>query len=128
MDKNVREINMKLVFITNLINHHQIPLADEFYRILGDDYKYIATMPLPEWLSKGGYDANIKRSYIVNEYESKESHQLAMTLAEEADVVIIGSASESFIKQRLNENKLTFRYSERYFKKRPWYLDRKSVV
>lgn len=26
---------MKVVFITNMVHHHQIPLADEFYKILG---------------------------------------------------------------------------------------------
>ena len=113
---------MRLVFITNFVHHHQVPLADELYKILGDDYKYIATDPLPEWLIKGGYDANIQRTYIVKDYESREAHQYALKLADEADVVIIGSASEEFIKERLKSNKLTFRYSERWFKKRPWFL------
>lgn len=113
---------MRLVFITNFVHHHQVPLADELYKILGDDYKYIATDPLPEWLIKGGYDAKIQRTYIVKDYESRETHQYALKLADEADVVIIGSASEEFIKERLKSNKLTFRYSERWFKKRPWFL------
>lgn len=113
---------MKLVFITNLVHHHQIPVADEFYNILGDDYKYIATEPLPDWLIKGGYDPNIDRPYIVRPYNSQQLLQEAIDLALNADVVIIGSAPEFYVTDRINAGKLTFRYYERIFKSRPWYM------
>lgn len=119
---------MKLVFITNFVNHHQIPVADELYKVLKEDYKYIATMPLPEWLVKNGYDANTRRPYIVNDFESEETHQNAMRLAIEADVAIIGSAPDSFIEERMKQNKVTFRYSERLFKNRPWYFPDPRVL
>lgn len=113
---------MKIVFITNLVNHHQIPLADELYRMLGADYAYIACEPLPDWLIKGGYDPSLDRPYIIRAYKSEEEMSKACRLAYESDVVIIGSALDSFIEKRLKENKLTFRYAERYFKNRPWYF------
>ena len=113
---------MKIVFITNLVNHHQIPLADELYRMLGDDYTYIACEPLPDWLIKGGYDPSLDRPYVIRAYKSEEEMSKACRLASESDVVIIGSAPDSFIVNRLKDNKLTFRYTERYFKNRPWYF------
>lgn len=113
---------MKLVFITNYIHHHQIPLADEFYRLLGDDYKYIATDALPDWLIKGGYDPSINRLYVVRAYESEAAKRMALQLANDADVVIIGSAPEDYVRERIKAGKLTFRYNERWFKNRPWYL------
>ena len=113
---------MKLVFITNYINHHQIPLADEFYRLLGDDYKYIATDALPDWLIKGGYDPSINRLYVVRAYESEDAKRMALQLANDADVVIIGSAPEDYVRERIKAGKLTFRYNERWFKNKPWYL------
>ena len=113
---------MKLVFITNYINHHQIPLADEFYRLLGDDYKYIATDALPDWLIKGGYDPSINRLYVVRAYESEDAKRMALQLANDADVVIIGSAPEDYVRERIKAGKLTFRYNERWFKDKPWYL------
>lgn len=113
---------MKIAFITNLVNHHQIPLADELYRMLGDDYTYIACEPLPDWLIKGGYDPSLDRPYIIRTYKSEEEMSKARRLAYESDVVIIGSAPDSFIVNRLKDNKLTFRYAERYFKNRPWYF------
>lgn len=113
---------MNLIFITNYVHHHQIPLADEFYRILGDGYKYVATDALPEWLIKGGYDPSISRSYIIRAYENEEKKQRAMRLANDADVVIIGSAPEWYVEDRIKARKVTFRYSERWFKNRPWFL------
>lgn len=113
---------MKLVFITNYIHHHQIPLADEFYRLLGDDYKYIATDALPDWLIKGGYDPSISRPYVIRAYENEEKKQRAMRLANDADVVIIGSAPDSLVQQRLKNNKITFHYSERWFKDGYYHL------
>lgn len=114
--------NVTFTFITNLVHHHQIPLADEMYKILGDNYKYIATEPLPDWLRKGGYDASINRPYIVRTYESEEASRYAMDLANDSDVVIAGAVSHDFMKQRVKENKLTFFYSERFFKDGYYHL------
>lgn len=113
---------MKLVFITNYVHHHQIPLADEFYGMLGDGYKYVATDVLPGWLIKGGYDPSINRLYVVRAYESEDAKRMALQLANDADVVIIGSAPEDYVRERIKAGKLTFRYNERWFKNRPWYL------
>ena len=113
---------MKLVFITNYIHHHQIPLADEFYRLLGDDYKYIATDALPDWLIKGGYDPSISRPYVIRAYENDLNRRDAKQLVNDADVVIVGSAPEEYVEKRVEAGELTFRYSERWFKKKPWFL------
>lgn len=113
---------MKLVFITNYVNHHQIPLADEFYRLLGNDYKYISTEPLPEWLINGGYDPLTKRDYIVRTYDESVGKDYVQALINNADVVISGAAPEEFVHHRIMQGKLTFRYSERWFRPKPWYL------
>lgn len=107
---------MKLIFLTNYVNHHQIPVADEFYKLLGDDYVYVAMEKLPDWLKKGGY-SEIDRPYILRPYESKELLSKVQKMADNADIVIIGSAPEYLVKNRLQANKITFHYSERWFKK-----------
>lgn len=112
---------MKLTFLTNLVNHHQIPLADEFYKLLGNDYTYIAFETLPDWLKKGGYQ-EIERPYILKVYEDYNNIQKVKDLVASSDVVIIGAAPEEFVLDRIKSNKLTFRYSERWFKTKPWYL------
>ena len=113
---------MKLVFVTNLVQHHQIPLADEFYKIFGNGYKYVSTERLPEWLAKSGYDPSIDRPYIIRAYENEAEKRMAMQLANDADVVIIGSAPEDYVRERIKAGKVTFRYCERWFKNRPWFL------
>ena len=106
---------MTLTFLTNLVNHHQICVADELYGHFKEEYVYVAFEPLPEWLRKGGYQ-EIERPYILKAYESEENRAKAEALAYESDVVIIGSASEKLVRRRLRENKITFHYSERWFK------------
>lgn len=44
----------KIVFFSNYLNHHQMPLADAFYELLGDDYAFVVTMPVEAEHLKGG--------------------------------------------------------------------------
>ena len=62
-------------------------------------------------LDKDTYPFEIKAN------ESNELQKKAEQLAIESDVVIIGSAPDSYIIPRLKRNKLTFKYSERLLKK-----------
>lgn len=112
---------MTFTFLTNLVNHHQIHVADELYKQLGNNYVYVAFEPLPDWLKKGGY-SEIDRPYILRAYESEKNLAKAKHLAYHSDVVMIGSASDSYVKQRLEENKVTFHYSERWFKDGYYHL------
>lgn len=106
---------MKITFISNFMNHHQLPLSLELTRILGDDFKFIATEKIPnERLNMGYEDMNSSFNFIIKAYENKE---LAKKLAIESDIVIIGSAPKKYIKKRFKfKNKVTFAYSERLFR------------
>ena len=50
---------MTITFYTNFINHHQVPLADEFYKLIGDGYTMVTFEPLPEEFRKRGYEWKI---------------------------------------------------------------------
>lgn len=113
---------MKLVFVTNYINHHQVYLADEFYLLLGEGYKFISTMDIPVERRKLGYPDYSERPYHIMAYKSQEIYNYALQYINEADVVIVGSAPEEMLTQRIHDGKLIFRYSERWFKSKPWYL------
>lgn len=111
---------MKVTFYSNFFNHHQEPMALEFIN-QGCDYTFVATEEIPEERIKLGYeDMNKKYDFILRTYESEENRKKAMDLAKESDIVIIGSAPEYFIEERIKLNKITFRYSERIFKKGRW--------
>lgn len=107
---------MTITFFTNLIHHHQIPVADEFYKILGDDYRYVSTMEMPAWLIKSGYDGTLDRPYIIRSYKDESSLKEALRLIENSDVVIFGAAPEEWVINRKKNDKITFHYNERWLK------------
>lgn len=108
---------MKIVFLSNFMNHHQLPLCMEFFKMSDVEFWFVATTPIPQKrLDFGYYDLNEKYDFIVCAYKGEEHYKKALKLANDADVVIIGSAPDDFIKERLKNQKLTFRYSERVYK------------
>jgi glycosyltransferase involved in cell wall biosynthesis len=109
---------MTISFFSNCINHHQIPLSESFLKQIGSGYTFIATSPLPDEQRILGYrDENKSHPYILITYDNANNERLAMQLANDSDVVIIGSADEKYIIDRLKDNKITFHYGERLFKK-----------
>ena len=105
---------MTITFFSNFMNHHQLPFCNEMIKLIGDDFKFIATKKIDEdRLTLGYEDMNKKYPFIIRSYENEA---LAYDLALNSDVVIIGSAPDKFIRERKKKNKLTFRYSERIFK------------
>lgn len=114
---------MKIVFVSNYLNHHQLPFSNAMTQKNEINYYFIATTPVPKFRSKLGYkDMNHSYDFVICAYENAENHQRALELCRTADVVITGSASQIYIKDRLKNKKLTFKYSERlYKKKKPFY-------
>lgn len=111
-------MQISITFFSNFLNHHQVPFCNEIYKIIGDRFYFIATEVIhQERLEMGYKDYSHEFPYCINAYESKELYDKALALSYESDIVIHGSAPEIFIKKRIFENKLTFRYSERLFKK-----------
>lgn len=110
---------MKIVFFSNYLNHHQIPLAEAFNSTPGVNYTFVAVASVPEFRKRLGY-LEYQKPYLLEIGESLENKERAKQLAIEADVVIFLAAPliYEYIIPRLIEKKLTFEYSERWFKKR----------
>lgn len=104
-----------ITFYSNYFNHHQKALCDELYRLLGDGFKFIETMPMEGFRAQMGWGEQIP-SYVIKTYENDDNLALAKELAVNSDLVIMGTAPEEYCEARLKENKLTFRYSERPLK------------
>jgi len=114
---------MKVVFVSNFMNHHQLPFSMEMVQNPEIEYKFIATDPIPEERTQMGYhDMNKMYDFIVCSYEGKEEYNKAIEFCNLADVVIFGSTHNEFIKTRLKNKKLTFKYSERIDKIKPSFL------
>ena len=105
------------------MNVHQISLSDAFYKILGEDYKFIE---FGERRSQAGEyslsakGVNLERPYIIRMFESIESEQIAIKLLNDADVVITAGEPLALLKKRLYSNKIVFRQGERSFKGPFW--------
>jgi len=114
---------MQIAIFSNFINHHQIPVCNELFRLLNGGLRFVATVPLPGEQAALGYkDASQAFPYVINACESEAAYREALRAGRESDVVIIGSAPEIFITERLRERRLTFRYYERFFKQGAWRL------
>jgi hypothetical protein len=100
---------MKIVFTTNFINHHQVPLADEISSLIGDDYKMITFEPIPQVFLKVGYADYSDRSYHVKGY-LPENYDYIHDLILNADILLHGAAPDVWVHERMKLNKVTIRY------------------
>lgn len=110
---------MILTFVSNYINHHQIPVSNELYRLLGEGYTFIQTEPVEEErLRMGWQDESGRIPYLMLFYAEPDK---CKRLILDSDVVVFGGTDdESYIKPRLKAGKLVLRYSERIYKSGQW--------
>jgi len=108
---------MRITFISNYLTHHQIPFSDEMYSMIGNNYTFISTEKMDDERKSMGWSIQDNYIYEHPAYRNKEYMKKAYSLADESDVVLIGSAKDDFILNRLKENKITFKISERLYKK-----------
>lgn len=119
---------MKVTLISNFLNHHQTPFCNEMYKILGDNFKFVSTIPTPIEFLNSGYEDCSNYVYNLNSYLDENKFCECINLSFQSDVVILGEAPYIFVKKRLKYNKLTFKYSERIFKSSPFQIfDYKSI-
>ena len=111
---------MKITFISNFLNHHQIPLCDAWMSNQDVKFTFIATERVPEDRKAMGYYSEFSNYSYYKEIGHGFTVEEAEQLCYDSDVVIIGSASQQYIRHRLQDNKLTFLYSERFFKDGFW--------
>ncbi len=134
---------MTICFVSNYINHHQIPFCGEMIRLCheGDSFFFIQTQEMEEERKQMGWSAEMP-DYVLSAYKSEEENAKCRKLIFDSEVVIFGGCEdESYIKPRLediksavalkagsdskagpgkNNKKLTFRYSERVYKEGQW--------
>lgn len=107
---------MKLVIFSPILNHHQVPLADELYHLLGEQFVFVATRKNDAAQLKGGKDYT-HRPYYLCAADSAEKYKEALQLIEKADVALISGGELEYEIARSKTNKLTFEVSERWLKR-----------
>lgn len=108
---------MLLVFVSNYLNYHQLPLAKAFLA-RGIDYRFVATEPAPSSdMKSDGLKMNDIYPFVIKTYESQEKMSEALKLIDEADVLISGGFPfKGAIRKRSKAGKITFIYTERFFR------------
>lgn len=115
----MKEAEITVTFISNYINHHQIPFSNACHELLGEGFHFIQTEPMEaERLSMGWSSEGERLSYVSCLYEEEEK---CRKLIRESDVLLAGwSGREDLIQERLNAGKLTIRVSERLYREGQW--------
>lgn len=111
---------MKIVFLSNYLNHHQKPTCEAFAANADVEFTFIATTKVPENRVKLGYKADFGDLPYYKEALTAQAQAEIEPFCFDADVVIIGSAPLSLVTRRLKAKKLTFSYNERWFKNGFW--------
>ncbi|MBP5282821.1 MAG: glycosyltransferase [Lachnospiraceae bacterium] len=109
---------LKFVFVSNYLNHHQIPFCRAMYERTGGSFAFLQTEPMEEERVRMGWNDEVKEPYLKLFYESpKECADMVMN----ASIVLFGGTDEeSYIQERLRSGKVVFRYSERLYKTGQW--------
>lgn len=108
---------MKIVFVSNYLNHHQVPLCEAFINT-GNEFSFIALEPIAEYRLKLGYaDLNHKYDYVINCYETEVDKKTAIKKCKECDILINGGDAK-WLSDYVKTECVRFLYSERIFKEK----------
>lgn len=108
---------MKILQVANIVSHHQLPLAKELYKLVGsDNFLFAAMGKLDQDRLKNGWKSEYAESWIIHPSESVEEQKIFNQFWHEADVVICGERLISEMQERVDNNKICFYMSERWWK------------
>ncbi|MBD5509467.1 MAG: glycosyltransferase [Lachnospiraceae bacterium] len=110
---------MTFTFVSNYINHHQIPFCEALYQRLGKDFTFIQTMPMEQERREMGWNVDINDiPYVMCLYEDEYE---CLKKIMESDVVLFGwTGREDIVTPRLASGKTTLRVSERLYREGQW--------
>jgi len=109
---------MRIVFVSNYINHHQIPFCSAMMQETEGDFTFIQTEPMEKERVLMGWHEEIRPDYVKCYYEDET---ICKALIQDADVVLFGGCDdERYIEKRLESGKAVIRISERLYKSGQW--------
>lgn len=110
---------MTLTFVSNYINHHQIPFSEACRKELGEGYQFIQTQPMEEERVAMGWAVDVASlPYVHCMYEEEEK---CRRLIMESDIVLFGwTEREDIVEERLRSGRPALRVSERLYREGQW--------
>lgn len=108
---------MRVLQITNLVSHHQLPLARELAAALGPEhFRFAATDGADAARVKLGWARDATDPWILRVSESEQDRDTFEKWWATADVVVCGARLVRRMASRLRDGRLTFYMSERWWK------------
>ncbi len=118
MGERKREKAVRVVFVSNYINHHQIPFCNAMDKLLEGGFTFIQTEPMEEERVRMGWHAARRPSYVHCYYEEED---YCRGLIAGCDILLFGGTDdESYAVQRLKLGRPVIRVSERLYKTGQW--------
>ena len=108
-----------IVFISNFVSPHTIPLCNEIVKQYKGDFYFIETRKMTSERSGLGYDKYRDLSFVISHEEFCLKRTYYQCLIDEAEAVLVsfGSIDINLLNERINKNRLCLLMSERLFKK-----------
>lgn len=113
---------MRIVFISNVLTPHQVPICDEWEKMSNVEITFIESVNIDKSTLPVGWRTICSKRYLVNFSEYSINKDKYQNLILDADIVILGSAPFIFIKNRLEKGLLTFIYAERIYRNKKQLL------
>ena len=100
-------MNIRVTFVSNYLTIHQISLCKEFFKRLGDNFKFVSSFePTGEKRKYANYE---NEPFVIHPFLSKRDRKKAVEIINKSDIVIFGSGDRSLLK---NNKKVIFFYME----------------
>lgn len=109
---------MKICFVSNYINHHQIPFCNAMQKETAGGFYFIQTQPMEEERVRMGWQEKDRPEYVHCYYEEEEWCRKQIL---DCEVLLFGGCDEEgYIQERLRTGKMIIRISERLYKTGQW--------
>lgn len=108
----------RFVFVSNYINHHQIPFCNAMFEKMKGDFLFVQTEPMEEERVRMGWQKETACPYVRYYYEQPGECQEQI---DHCEILLFGGVDEErYLRSRLNEGRLILRYQERMYKTGQW--------
>lgn len=111
---------MRVTFVSNYINHHQLPFCEAMYAVLGRDFVFLQTEAMEEERRRMGWEDMASELPYVRIYADDCAGGRA--LIQESDIVLAGWAPKvaGWVSRRAEQGRPVFYISERLYKDGQW--------
>lgn len=108
---------MKILQVSNIVSHHQLPLSRELLKIVGEgNFVFAAMQGTDKYREKLGWNVSSDDEWIINPSVNPTDMEIFERCWSEFDVVICGERFFDKMLERVKDNKLCFYMSERWWK------------